>query len=136
MTATLTLPLKWFGGKQYLARRIVSLFPRHRHFVEAFGGGLAVLLERDPNDPKLWVSESSQQAGVSEVANDLNGHLMNFSRAVACRSCSIASAALAQSWTRRRHLPRRPARAQPIQRVGGGVVLLLIRRRPPRWCRP
>lgn len=42
------LPLKWHGGKRYLADWIVSLFP--------------------PRNPK----------GISEVVNDLNGELMNF----------------------------------------------------------
>lgn len=72
---TLTPPLKWHGGKQYLARRIIGLMPKHLHYVEPFAGGLAVLLERDPNDSRLW-----QGDGVSEVVNDLNGELVNFWR--------------------------------------------------------
>jgi DNA adenine methylase len=73
-------PLKWFGGKSYLAKRIVALFPRHLHYVEAYAGGLAVLLERDPNDESLWVSTDGNRGGVSEVANDLNAELVNFWR--------------------------------------------------------
>ena len=60
-------PLKWHGGKQYLARRLVKLLPPHVHYVEPFAGGLAVLFEK-PFD------------GVSEVVNDLNGDLTNFWR--------------------------------------------------------
>jgi DNA adenine methylase len=63
--ASLTPPLKWHGGKHYLASRIVTLMPPHLHYIEPYGGGLAVLLARDP-------------AGVSEVVNDLNGDLTNF----------------------------------------------------------
>lgn len=63
----LTGPLKWHGGKQYLAARIVALMPRHVHYVEPFAGGLAVLLAKDPE-------------GVSEVVNDLNADLTNFWR--------------------------------------------------------
>jgi DNA adenine methylase len=63
----LTPPLKWHGGKQYLARRIVELMPPHTHYVETFFGGGAVMLEKNPE-------------GVSEVANDLNGELTNFWR--------------------------------------------------------
>lgn len=59
------VPLKWHGGKHYLAPRIVELMPPCVHYVEPYAGGLAVLLERDPE-------------GVSEVVNDLNGDLMNF----------------------------------------------------------
>jgi DNA adenine methylase len=36
MSTTLTPPLKWHGGKHYLARRIVALMPSHLHYVEPF----------------------------------------------------------------------------------------------------
>lgn len=58
-------PLKWHGGKYYLAPRIVALMPPHIHYVEPFGGGLAVLLAKDPE-------------GISEVVNDSNRQLINF----------------------------------------------------------
>jgi DNA adenine methylase len=74
---TLTPPLKWHGGKHYLASRIVGLMPRHLHYVEPFFGGGAVLLLRDPADPSLWLPPNK---GVSEVANDVNGRLVNFWR--------------------------------------------------------
>src|SRR5207248_1650852 len=35
-------PLKWHGGKHYLARRIVALMPRHLHYCEPFFGGGSV----------------------------------------------------------------------------------------------
>jgi DNA adenine methylase len=74
---TLTPPLKWHGGKHYLASRIVGLMPPHLHYVEPFFGGGAVLLLRDPADPSLWMPPNK---GVSEVANDVNGRLVNFWR--------------------------------------------------------
>jgi DNA adenine methylase len=58
-------PLKWHGGKYYLAPKVVALMPKHLHYVEPFAGGLAVLLSKNPD-------------GVSEVVNDLNGDLTNF----------------------------------------------------------
>jgi DNA adenine methylase len=58
-------PLKWHGGKHYLAARIVALMPRHLHYVEPFAGGLSVLLAKPAE-------------GVSEVVNDLDGELTNF----------------------------------------------------------
>ena len=73
----LTQPLKYHGGKAYLADRIVARLPRHIHYVEPYAGGLAVLLARDPNDPALWLPPHK---GVSEVVNDLNGDLTNFWR--------------------------------------------------------
>jgi DNA adenine methylase len=75
--STLTLPLKWHGGKRYLARRIIALMPRHLHYVEPYAGGPAVLLARDPNDPRLWMPGHE---GVSEVVNDLDGTLTTFWR--------------------------------------------------------
>jgi DNA adenine methylase len=64
---SVTGPLKWHGGKQYLARRIVDLMPPHTHYVEPYAGGLAVLLEKEPE-------------GISEVVNDINRDLTNFWR--------------------------------------------------------
>lgn len=64
-TTQMVNPLKWHGGKYYIASRIVQLMPPHIHYVEPFAGGLAVLLAKDPQ-------------GVSEVVNDLNGDLTNF----------------------------------------------------------
>ena len=58
-------PLKWHGGKYYLAQKIVALMPPHLHYVEPYAGGLSVLLTKTPE-------------GISEVVNDLNGGLSNF----------------------------------------------------------
>lgn len=77
MSVALTQPLKWPGGKAYLARRIVELMPPHLHYVEPYAGGLAVLLARDPDDERLWLPPHK---GVSEVVNDINSRLVNFWR--------------------------------------------------------
>lgn len=66
-------PLKWWGGKSHLAKRIVALMPPRAdahpsgwlHYVEPYFGGGSVLLEQDPE-------------GISEVANDIHLELMNF----------------------------------------------------------
>lgn len=60
-------PLKYHGGKHYLARRLAAMMPPHTHYVEPYAGGLSVMLARDPE-------------GVSEVANDLHQGLSNFWR--------------------------------------------------------
>jgi DNA adenine methylase len=80
MSAAPASPLKWHGGKHYLARQIVAMMPPHLHYVEPFAGSLAVLLARDPEDRSLWAGDSAPQAGVSEVANDIDGDLSNFWR--------------------------------------------------------
>lgn len=76
----LVQPLKWWGGKHYLAKEIVRLMPRHLHYVEPYAGGLAVLLERDPSDQSKRWGESGHEQGVSEAVNDLNRELTNFWR--------------------------------------------------------
>jgi len=60
-------PIKWHGGKHYLAKQINALMGEHLHYVETHGGGLNVLLHHDFE-------------GRSEVANDLDYKLTNFWR--------------------------------------------------------
>ncbi len=76
----LVQPLKWWGGKHYLAKRIIDLMPPHLHYVEPFAGGLAVLLEKDPLDPTKSWSEKCFEQGISEVVNDVHRELTNFWR--------------------------------------------------------
>lgn len=58
-------PLKFHGGKSYLAKWIVSHFPTHTHYLEPFFGGGSVLL-------------SKPDADVSETVNDLDNKLTTF----------------------------------------------------------
>lgn len=73
MSQRLTQPLKWHGGKHYLAKQIVARMVEHVHYVEPFFGGGAVLLNKDPD-------------GVSEVVNDINRELTDFWRVLQCES--------------------------------------------------
>ena len=66
----LTQPLKWFGGKHYLAPKIIDLMPPHVHYVEPFFGGGSVLLQKP-------------YEGISEVINDRYGRLSNFWKVIA-----------------------------------------------------
>lgn len=63
----LVQPLKWHGGKHYLAKKIIKLMAKHGHYVEPYFGGGVVLLEKDP-------------VRVSEVVNDIHSELTNFWR--------------------------------------------------------
>jgi DNA adenine methylase len=62
------------GGKSYLAKEIISRFPKHVHYVEPFFGGGAVLFAK----PNEWIE------GHSEVVNDLNRELSNFWSVLQC----------------------------------------------------
>lgn len=67
MPKVIPSPLKYPGGKSYLATKIVRLFPPHLHRVEPYFGGGSVTLASDPE-------------GVSEVVNDVNAQLTTFWR--------------------------------------------------------
>ncbi len=63
--------IPWVGGKQALCRAIISRFPadiRERTYVEVFGGGASVLLNKERS--------------VKEVYNDFNSNLVNLFRMV------------------------------------------------------
>ena len=61
-------PLKWHGGKTYLAKKIITQFPKHVHYVEPFFGGGAVFFRK----PDEHIENHS------EVINDIHGELVNF----------------------------------------------------------
>lgn len=59
-------PMPYFGGKSTLAPAIAALLPAHQHYVEPYGGSLAVLLAKRPS--------------AMETVNDLDGDLVLFWR--------------------------------------------------------
>jgi DNA adenine methylase len=73
-------PVPYFGSKQTLAPWIVSLLPRHEHYVEPFCGGLSVLMAKRPT--KL------------ETVNDLNRDLMTFWRVLRDRPVELSRACM------------------------------------------
>lgn len=60
----LVKPIKYPGGKDHIAQKIIDLMPPHMSYVEPFCGSCAVLLSKNPDN-------------ISEVVNDLNGELTN-----------------------------------------------------------
>ncbi len=64
---TVTRPaLRYFGGKYRLAPWIIENFPEHLCYVEPFGGGMGVMLRKQPS--------------YHDVYNDLDGEVVNFFR--------------------------------------------------------
>src|ERR1700719_2885645 len=59
-------PLPYIGGKNRLAKKIISLLPEHTTYVEPFAGGAQVLFHKPPSNV--------------EVLNDLDFDIVNFFR--------------------------------------------------------
>jgi DNA adenine methylase len=68
MKINLKTPISYYGGKQKLATKILSVIPPHTLYAEPFTGGAAVFF--------------AKQASRVEVLNDTNKELMNFYRVV------------------------------------------------------
>ena len=69
-------PFAYFGGKTRLADQIAAAFPPHEHYVEPYGGSLAVLLAK----PRSRM----------ETVNDLDGDLMTFWRVLRDQPAELA----------------------------------------------
>jgi DNA adenine methylase len=115
-------PLSYIGGKNRLAKKIISILPEHITYVEPFAGGAQVLFHKSPSNV--------------EVLNDLDFDVVNFFRVCQwhyeefvryLRFC-LASRKLHDL-----HLATNPATLTDIQRAGrffylqknsfGGLIL-------------
>ena len=53
-------PIKWHGGKHYLAPKLIELMPDHTRYLEPFAGGLSVLLCKPCEGIAEWVNDTNQ----------------------------------------------------------------------------
>ena len=60
--------ITWVGGKYHMLKHIIPLIPQHITYVEVFGGGASLLLNK--------------RKSKIEVYNDLNSGLVNLFRVV------------------------------------------------------
>ena len=65
-------PIKWVGGKSKLVKTLLPLIPKHKCYVEVFGGA-------------GWMLFGKEKSSV-EILNDFDNGLMNF--LVSCEKCS------------------------------------------------
>lgn len=91
MTLTPNRPiLRYHGGKWMLAPWIISHFPKHRTYVEPFGGAGSVLLQK----PRTY----------SEVYNDLDGEIVNLFRVVRDNGASLIEKLRSTPFARKEYL--------------------------------
>ena len=77
--ARLKAPFPWFGGKSKAAPLVWAALGDVGHYIEPFAGSLAVLLGRPAVGRR-----------VTETVNDLDGHLVNFWRAIQAAPDEVA----------------------------------------------
>jgi D12 class N6 adenine-specific DNA methyltransferase len=121
LTALQKFPAPYFGGKRDAAPLIWQMLGDCAHYVEAFGGTCAVLLER-PHPCNRPYS--------SETVNDADGLLINALRAMAFHPQATAEAAswyVSEADVMARHLAiLRFVADQPLERLMAD----------PYWCDP
>lgn len=61
-------PIRYFGGKGNMVKKILPYFTLHRTYVEPFGGGASVLFAKEPSP--------------IEVYNDIDSNVVNFFRLI------------------------------------------------------
>lgn len=79
-------PLRYHGGKWKLAAWIVAHFPPHKVYLEPFGGGASVLLNK--------------YRAELETYNDLDGVVVNFFRVLRERPAELVRALELTPWSR------------------------------------
>lgn len=93
--------LRYHGGKWRLASWILSCFPPHVCYVEPFGGGGSVLLQKQPS--------------FVEVYNDLSGDVVNFFRVLRERGDELRRAIELTPYARAEFLAAQEPTDDPLE---------------------
>ncbi len=85
--------LRYYGGKWRLADRIIGQLPRHRAYVEPFGGAMSVLLQKPPSAIEVYNDRDNEVTNFFEVLREQPEKLIPrialtpFSRAEIDKAC-------------------------------------------------
>lgn len=47
-------PINWYGGKYYMSKKITNIFPKHKIFVEGFGGAGHIILQKESSEIEVY----------------------------------------------------------------------------------
>ncbi len=109
MTLTPSRPIiRYHGGKWRLAPWIISHFPKHRVYVEPFGGAASVLLRK----PRSY----------AEVYNDLDGEIVNLFRVARDRGEELLRAVELTPFARDEFLQSYEAATDPVEQARRTMV--------------
>jgi DNA adenine methylase len=100
--------LRYHGGKWNLAPWLIGFFPRHRVYVEPFGGGMSVLLRKD--------------RCYAEVYNELDDEIVNVFRCARDYGPSLAEALRLTPFARNEFMAAYAKKATPLDRARATII--------------
>ena len=103
MTAPTRPVLRWHGGKWLLAPWIIGFFPKHRVYVEPFGGAASVLLRKE--------------RVTTEIYNDLDADLVNLFRILRDRPDDLRRAIALTPFARDEYKTLYEGAEEPVERA-------------------
>lgn len=100
--------LRYHGGKWILAPWIISHFPRHRIYVEPFGGAASVLLRK----PRTY----------AEIYNDLDGEIVNLFRVIREQGEELKRSVELTPFSRTEYLSAYQPSSEPLEMARRTIV--------------